>query len=250
MDILNNSQGVGSRRGRDLKAKQREAMVTRILDAAEQLFAEFGYHGVTLRDIAAAVGVGPTLIHYHFAGKEAVFDAVWARRAPISAAGRIKAMEEYSKKAAGKITVEGALNAWLDHDLILVAESGTGWKAFGMVASQANGAAGWGADKMNEHFNPVALALIDLLRIAMPKCDERSLFWGYHFLQGAIMNNFAQTGRLDTLSGGKCRSSNLRAIQWHLATFMAAGFRAICAQPPFEDTQVATSSIGDSSRPA
>lgn len=240
VDIVEHSNGRGLKRASDHKAKQREAMITRILDAAERLFAEFGFHGVTLRDIAAAVGVGPTLVHYHFAGKEAVFDAVWARRAPISAQGRLKAMDDYAQKAAGNITVEGALNAWLDHDLILVAEGGTGWLAFGMVASQANGAAGWGAEKMNEHFNPVVLALIELLKIAMPECDERTLFWGYHFLQGAIMNNFAQTGRLDTLSGGACRSSDLRAIRWHLATFMAAGFRAICAQPPFEETLVPT----------
>jgi AraC-like DNA-binding protein len=54
------------------KARVREASITRILDAAEQLFAEFGYHGVTLKDVAARVGISSTLIHYHFKGKESI----------------------------------------------------------------------------------------------------------------------------------------------------------------------------------
>jgi AraC-like DNA-binding protein len=66
------------------KARAREQSIERILDAAEQLFAEFGYHGVTLKDVAARIGVSSTLIHYHFNGKESLYEAVWARRAPIS----------------------------------------------------------------------------------------------------------------------------------------------------------------------
>ena len=73
-----------SPRARNHKARVREASIERILDAAEQLFAEYGYHGVTLKDVAKRVGVSSTLIHYHFSGKESLFEAVWARRAPIS----------------------------------------------------------------------------------------------------------------------------------------------------------------------
>lgn len=41
-----------------------------IIDVAAELFAERGFHGVTVDDIGAAVGVtGPALYH-HFAGKE------------------------------------------------------------------------------------------------------------------------------------------------------------------------------------
>src|SRR3546814_5005037 len=70
-------------RARNHKARVREASIERILDAAEQLFAEYGYHGVTLKDVAARVGVSSTLIHYHFKGKESIYEAIWARKAPI-----------------------------------------------------------------------------------------------------------------------------------------------------------------------
>jgi AcrR family transcriptional regulator len=43
-----------------------------ILDAAAGLFAERGYHGVTIDDIGAAVGMSGPGIYRHFAGKEDV----------------------------------------------------------------------------------------------------------------------------------------------------------------------------------
>lgn len=48
----------------------------RILDAAEMLFAEYGYEGTTLRQIAQRVGIKEPSIYAHFAGKEAVYGAV------------------------------------------------------------------------------------------------------------------------------------------------------------------------------
>lgn len=213
------------------KARVREASIARILDAAEQLFAEFGYHGVTLKDVAARVGISSTLIHYHFKGKESIFEAVWARRAPLSVRNRLEAMRRYAEEAGDNVTVEGALHAWIDTDLNSQIEDEEQWAAFGKIAAQANSAAGWGAEKMTKYFNPVALALIDLLKKAMPDCDEEKIFWGYHFVSGAMTHNMARTGRLDELSHGLCSSADFVAIREHMAAFMAAGFRAICQAP-------------------
>jgi AcrR family transcriptional regulator len=215
-------------RTRNHKARAREASIERILDAAEQLFAEFGYHGVTLKDVAERVGVSSTLIHYHFNGKESIYEAVWARKAPQSSHNRLEAMRLYAEEAGDNITVEGALRAWIDADLNVQIEHPEYWAAFGKIAAQANSAAGWGADKMNNYFNPVVLALIDLLKKAMPGCDEKTLFWAYHFVSGAMTHNMARTGRLDQLSHGLCSSNDFVSIKKHMATFMAAGIQAIC----------------------
>ncbi len=220
------------RRARSDKAALREASIARILDAAEQLFAEFGYHGVTLKDVAARVGVSSTLIHYHFKGKESIFEAVWARRAPLSARNRLEAMKRYAEEAGDNVTVEGALRAWIDTDLNAQLEDEEQWAAFGKIAAQANSAAGWGAEKMTKYFNPVVLALIELLKKAMPECDEARIFWGYHFVSGAMTHNMARTGRLDQLSHGLCSSADFESIRHYMATFMAAGFKAICQAPP------------------
>ena len=215
-------------RPRNHKARVREESIERILDAAELLFAEFGYHGVTLKDVAKRVGVSSTLIHYHFNGKESIYEAVWARKAPISARNRLEAMRRYAEEVADAITVEGALHAWIDTVLNVQAEDPEQWAAFGKISAQANSAAGWGAEKMTKYFNPVVLALIDLLKKAMPDCDEETIFWGYHFVSGAMTHNMARTGRLDELSHGLCSSDDFVSIRRHMAKFMAAGFHAIC----------------------
>ena len=51
----------------------------RILDAAEELFAERGYAGTTLRDVADRVGLRIPSLYNHFASKDALYAAVLAR---------------------------------------------------------------------------------------------------------------------------------------------------------------------------
>jgi AcrR family transcriptional regulator len=47
-----------------------------ILDAALDLFADKGYFGTSLRDVAAAVGVRESALYNYFAGKDALFEAL------------------------------------------------------------------------------------------------------------------------------------------------------------------------------
>jgi len=68
----------GSRAGRRSgDSGTREA----ILDAARAQFAQRGYHGATIRAIAAAAEVDPALVHHFYGTKEALFAA--AMRLPI-----------------------------------------------------------------------------------------------------------------------------------------------------------------------
>jgi DNA-binding transcriptional regulator YbjK len=47
----------------------------RILDVAEALFAERGFAGTSVRDIAASAGLTAASLYNHFDGKEALYDA-------------------------------------------------------------------------------------------------------------------------------------------------------------------------------
>lgn len=62
------------------RPRSTEARETRrdLIEAALELFAEKGYYGVSLRDIARAAGVQQATIYHHFASKEALFEAVIA----------------------------------------------------------------------------------------------------------------------------------------------------------------------------
>jgi AcrR family transcriptional regulator len=46
-----------------------------ILEAARAQFAEYGYHGATIRAIAAVAGVDPALVHHFYGTKERLFAA-------------------------------------------------------------------------------------------------------------------------------------------------------------------------------
>lgn len=53
-------------------------MRSQILEAAAVLFAERGYEGVSMRDIANAVGVTQANLYYHFQGKADLIEATLA----------------------------------------------------------------------------------------------------------------------------------------------------------------------------
>ena len=64
---------------------------------------------------------------------------------------------------------------------------------------------------------PVAMAAVPVGETAFP---------GF-----ALMLTLARTGRIDKLSGGKCRSDDFVAVKQRMATFMANGLKSICKIP-------------------
>jgi AcrR family transcriptional regulator len=217
-------------RRRPTKAEQRAEMMEQILDAAEYLFSRHGMHGVSLKAVAKRVGVHHTLLNYYFEDKKKLFDAVSGRRAGVTVERRMKALDEYDAATKGKPTVEGALHAFLDTDLDLYIQGDEGWANYGALGALMSNSAEGGAELMNKHFDPVVLRLIELLRKALPDCPDEDLFWGYHFVTGALMLTLGRTGRIDRLSGGLCRSDDFAAVKQRMASFMAAGFIEICGK--------------------
>lgn len=213
---------------RRTKKQQREESIEQILDAAEYLFSKHGFHGVTLKDVAKRVGVHTSLMHYYFDDKRALLDAVFERRAKVTSDLRMKALDAYEADCGGKPTVEGALHAYLDTDLDLYISGGEGWRNWGALGGQISNST-FGAELMDKHFDPVVLRLLGLLKQAMPETAEEDIFWGYHFVTGALLLTLSRTGRIDRLSGGLCRSDDFEAVKVRMARFMAAGFRRICA---------------------
>ena len=210
------------------KAEQRAEMIEQILDVAEALFSKHGLYGVTLADVAQQVGVHRTLLSYYFRDKKELFDQVFARRAIVTSETRMRALDEYERAAGDGPTVEGVLQAFLDTDLDLYIQGGEGWRNYAALGAQVANTPEWGAEMMDDYFDPVVLRLIDILQRAMPDCSRTDIFWGYHFVTGALMLTLARTGRIDKLSGGLCRSEDFVAVKQRMARFMAAGFRSIC----------------------
>jgi hypothetical protein len=136
------------------------------------------------------------------------------------------ALEAYEAEAGDTPTVEGALHAFLDTDLDLYREGGEGWMNYAAFGARISNTPE-GAELMDEYFDPVVLKLVGILKRALPDYSEEDIFWGYHFVTGALMNTLAHTGRIDRLSGGVCHSDDFLAVKKRMARFMAAGFHAL-----------------------
>jgi hypothetical protein len=119
--------------------------------------------------------------------------------------------------------VEGALHAFLDTDLDLYFEGGETWMNYAALCARVSNTPE-GAALLDVHFDPVVLRLVSILKRALPDYSDEDIFWGYHFVTGALMNTLARTGRIDRLSGGLCRSDDFPAVKQRIAKFMAAGF--------------------------
>lgn len=198
-----------------------------ILDSAEALFCVHGFHGVTVRQVATEAGVDPALLNYYFESKRGLFDAVFHRRAEIANARRLHAMNRYRDSTAA-MTVEGCLQAFFEPVLDLWESGGDGWKNYLRLVALVNNTPSWGGSTMTQHFDPVIHRLIELLREVLPTAREQDVYWCYHFVSGALALSFADTGRIDALSGGLCRSSDVAAVRKRMAYFMASGTTDLC----------------------
>jgi len=63
--------------GRPAKVAGEKATKERIFDAAIDLFAERGYDRVSIRDIAAAVGIKESSIYKHYSGKDEILEKIF-----------------------------------------------------------------------------------------------------------------------------------------------------------------------------
>ena len=97
---------------------------TRILDAAERLFAEHGFSDTSMRDITTAADVNLAAINYHFGSKESLFIAVMERRTIPINRERIRRLDALEVDAGTKpVTAENLVRAFLSPML----ESRSGW---------------------------------------------------------------------------------------------------------------------------
>lgn len=209
---------------RKSQAERREAARERILDAAEELFGARGFYGVTLRDVATQAGADTALLHYYFRGKAELFNSVLARRADNVNRTRMESLEAYERAHGDEMTPHGVVWAYLKPTLELITRGGAGMRHYGQVVAKVNSSRT--TDEFNVSvtpFDPVVHKMIGMLKRVRPDAREEDLYWFYHMLSGAISLSLAETGRIDTLSNGQCRSADLETIFDRMALIFSAG---------------------------
>lgn len=200
----------------------------RMLDVAEEQFSKRGYEAVSTRAVARQTGATAAMVHYYFSSKRALFDAVIARRADVVNRERMQTLNTYERDA-DPLTVEGAVEAFMRPVLDKLASDDAGWRHYLALVAQVANTHEWGGAVMTNSFDPVVQRLIDIIGKAIPTAKPAELYWAYHFFSGALMLTLSETDRIDRLSKGLCKSTDVRSIEPRLIEFASAGFTRLCA---------------------
>lgn len=199
----------------------------RILDVAEQMFADQGFAGTSLRAITTAAEVNLAAVHYHFKSKESLLEAVVVRRLEPVNRERLELLDEYERRA-GKDgpTVEEVLTAFVTPAVRLIRNSAEG-SLFGRLMGRLH----WEtrasfAVIAKKHFGPLFRRFETALGHSLPGLRPEDLFWRMHFAVGAMAHTLTSSDTLETMSRGLCKSSDSETAIPQLIHFLAAGFRA------------------------
>jgi len=203
------------------------------MDAAEKLFARRGFHGTSLRDITGAAGVDLALVNYHFGGKKQLLVEVLERRGQVLNEERLRRLAEVRTSAApGVPSTEAIVGAFLDPILDRLAHAGPGWHSYFALIAYVNNSPEWGRKMMGKTFDRTVREFIQAVMQSLPGSAPEDIFWGYNFLTGALTLSLAETGRLDELSDGVCRSNDVAALKARLGPYVAGGLRALARRQP------------------
>jgi AcrR family transcriptional regulator len=224
---VKNTKTRAKKKRRRPHAERRQESMTLILDHAEAEFAAKGYNGTTLAGVAKIARVDTALMRYYFGDKERLFEAVFRRRAPTINIARRKALDEYRAATGGHGTLEGLLEAFTRPGFELP-HGDEGYRNYAAIVAYVNSSRGRLHLLMADEFNEISQILIDDMQRLMPDVSREKLFWSYHFFTGAFTFSLGQTGRIDRLSHGVVKSSDLLGMAERLPIFVAAGIRALC----------------------
>ncbi|MDQ2089973.1 TetR/AcrR family transcriptional regulator [Marimonas arenosa] len=205
-----------------------------ILDAAELVFANSGYDGAALREIAQRAGVAQGLIHYHFGNKARLFERMVERRSGQindSRATRLRAL-----RAAGPLKLEDLVEALFRPTIetgLELAEDGGGFAR--ILVSMANSSDPVAREMTETYYDPIARDYIAALKKAEPRLSEADAVWAYMFAIGVGMTMMAKTGRPKRLSGGLCDDGDADAMLARIVPFICGGIRELTKDNPREE---------------
>ena len=193
-----------------------------ILLAAEKLFAQRGYHAVSLRQIADEAAVPLALVAYYFGAKHELFIAIFEHwNATIEA--RLAALGAVRLDPADPGALTAIVEAFVGPVLRLRASVEGEYYAM-LIARQMVQPVDEASEVIRRYFDPMAHAFIDALQAVLPGASRGQVAWCYQFLLGALLNHLSDT-RVEDLSRGANRAADPAAAPL-LIRFIAGGVRA------------------------
>ena len=198
-----------------------------LLDAAEALFAENGYHGAGLRDITDLAGVRLARVTEIFGGKEALFREVFRRRSSIINADRAAMLESLTISSDQKQNVRDLVEAFAK-PLLERSNESDGWRNYLRLAAQVSTMRMWVLILIADQFNPMALLFIEKMREIFPEASDALLYSAYSFLVSTNMTVFSDNRRVNSISDGRLKSEDFDDRYEIAVNFLTHGIYGLC----------------------
>ncbi|MET1255328.1 TetR/AcrR family transcriptional regulator [Aliikangiella maris] len=200
------------------------ATKTKILDAAEELFAERGFAETSLRVITAKAEVNLASVNYHFGSKKSLIEAVFDRFMQSFTAQIMKEMAILEKNKSIDISqVLGTLvEPLMGTDNVRPNGASVFMKLLGRAYAESQGHI---RRYVMHNYAHVLARFTRLLQKACPQIAASEMFWRLHFMLGAFIFTLAGHEALQDISQSDFEESvSTKDIILKLIPFLAAGF--------------------------
>ncbi|MCW5633277.1 MAG: TetR family transcriptional regulator [Rubrivivax sp.] len=197
-----------------------------ILLAAEKLFAQRGYHAVSMRDIAAEAQVPVALVSYHYGAKHELYHAIFESWLP--SIRRRRGLLQAAMASDEALSLEAVLAAFV-RPLVAMNSDPAGQYFAKMAARDLASPTPESEQAQLEFFDPMAHAFIDALQRLFPKRTRADVAWCYQFMLGAVLHHLSDV-RVERLSNRTATAAD-PAREPMLLAFIAAGFRGALGEP-------------------
>ena len=195
----------------------------RILGAAEELFAQYGFGGTSLRQVTSRADVNIAEVNYHFGSKENLINEVFRRRMDEMSSQRLAMLEQARSAHPGEL--RPVLAAFIEPALAL-ARDRQGGVAFIRVIARAYAEKNDGLRKfLSDQYGHVLREFARAIADCVPHLDKEQLYWRLDFLAGALTYAMPDFGLIKRPPGTTEVAHRKRAAE-ELIRFAAAGIQS------------------------
>ena len=172
----------------------------RILGAAEELFAQHGFAGTSLRQVTSRADVNIAAVNYHFGCKENLVNEVFRRRMDEMSERRLDAAAQAAVKThPGEL--EPILAAFVEPALAM-AQDRHGGGAFVRVLARAYAEKNDRLRKfLSDNYGHVLREFAKAIAACLPGLSKEELYWRLDFLAGALTYAMADFGLIKRPAG-------------------------------------------------
>lgn len=197
----------------------------KILDAAEDLFADHGFSETSLRMITAKAEVNLASVNYHFGSKKTLIQSVFDRFMERFTENHRAEMDRLTIDS-NEIDVEDVIGTLITPLAKLNDIRPDGASVFMNLLGKAYAETQGHIRRFAmEHYNSVFKQFTHLLHQSCPHLQPSEMFWRLHFMLGSFIFTLAGHRALQEISESDFnQKSSMEAIIGRLVPFMSAAF--------------------------